>query len=166
MDRRQAFLHEARSRIEACQNRTDVLQWVCEELQDRFPGFDWVGFYIASEADRHLLLGPFAGTPTEHTRIPYGRGICGQVAVSGQTHIAPDVAAEDNYIACSTAVRSEIVVPILAGGTFVAQLDIDSHVPDAFSREDRLFLEKLCVDLGRLFAKVSSEFPSGNEPDQ
>jgi GAF domain-containing protein len=96
-----------------------------------------------------LHLGPYAGDETEHTKIPYGKGICGQVAESHETFMVPDVRAQDNYIACSMKVKSEIVVPIMKAGKFVAQLDIDSHTANAFTDEDRAFLEAVC--LAKLF---------------
>jgi len=129
----------------------DKLAEVCRRLQAGCDRFDWVGFYVADDASQLLRLGPFAGEPTQHTRIPYGRGICGQVAESGQTYVARDVREEANYIACSLRVRSEIVVPILYQGRFVAQLDIDSHTPDAFDAGTLQTLEQLCRILAPLF---------------
>jgi len=129
----------------------EKLSEVCARLYGCSERFDWVGFYFADEKNRVLHLGPFSGEPTAHTSIPYGHGICGQVAVSGKTYVSPDVAAEANYIACSLTVRSEIVVPVLIDGKFVAQLDIDSHTPDAFTEADRRFLEQLCGALAPCF---------------
>lgn len=110
--------------------------------------YTWVGFYFMNDATEMLHLGPYAGKETEHTIIPYGKGICGQVAVSGKTYLADDVNTESNYIACSLDVRSEIVVPIYYGEKLVAQLDIDSNLPHAFNKEDERFLLDLCVILG------------------
>lgn len=106
---------------------------------------------MARPAERVLVLGPFVGEPTEHVRIPYGRGICGQAAESGRTFIVADVTKESNYLACSIAVKSEIVVPILRDGEFVAELDINSHRPKAFSPKDRTMLEKIAALAGGLF---------------
>lgn len=118
---------------------------ICRLIQDSIPGCDWVGFYWKHpEKDRMLLLGDYVGEPTEHTEIPYGRGICGQVAESLKTYVSDDVTLESNYIACSLTVRSEIVVPILKDGGFYGQLDIDSHTQAAFTPKHRKFCEDLC----------------------
>lgn len=119
---------------------------VCRLLAEGVPHYHWVGFYVVPRgADRVLALGPYVGAPTEHTRIPFGRGICGQVAEREETLVVPDVSAEANYLACSLEVRSEIVVPIFAAGRFVAQLDIDSHERDPFGEADRWLLEAVCA---------------------
>jgi GAF domain-containing protein len=132
-------------------NRDDALGAICHLLKQSIRYYDWVGIYIAEPKRKLLHLGPYAGAETEHTKIPYGKGICGQVAESHETFTVPDVRAQDNYIACSMKVKSEIVVPIMKAGKFVAQLDIDSHTANAFSDEDRAFLEALCGEMARLF---------------
>jgi GAF domain-containing protein len=120
------------------------LQQLCELLRAEVPYYDWVGFYFRNGEKEELVLGPYAGDPTDHTVIPFGKGICGQVALSNQNFVVPDVAAQDNYIACSIHVKAEIVVPIFVGGRNIGQIDIDSHTPDPFSPEDETFLEWVC----------------------
>ena len=118
---------------------------VCELLADEVPTFNWVGFYmVAEDAENELVLGPFVGASTDHTRIPFGKGICGQVAVSHETFVSQDVHAEDNYLSCSISVQSEIVVPIMKGDEFVAQLDIDSHTKNSITEEQTEALEEIC----------------------
>ena len=117
------------------------LTQVCELLQERIAYYDWVGFYFANHATRTLHLKAFAGEPTDHTEIPFGKGICGQVAESNANFVVPDVKAQDNYIACSIYVKAEIVVPLFKDGKNIGQIDIDSHTPDPFSSEDETFLE-------------------------
>ena len=132
-----------------------ALQIVCELLKEEVPHYDWVGFYLTDpNAERELVLGPFSGAPTEHVRIPFGHGICGQAAERKQTFIVPDVAAETNYLSCSPHVKSEIVLPILKAGEVMGELDIDSHTIDAFSEEDRAFLLKVCYAVSRLLYRV------------
>ena len=114
---------------------------ICELLKERVAHYDWVGFYFKNGQKQELKLGPYAGTPTDHTIIPFGKGICGQVALSNQNFVVPDVSAQDNYIACSISVRSEIVVPLFVNGENIGQIDIDSETPDPFSEEDERFLE-------------------------
>jgi len=108
-------------------SRDTKLLAICRFLNDKFIGFDWVGFYFSDNLKKALILGPFIGDPTEHRNIPFGRGVCGRAAVSGTTVNVADVTAESNYLACSLEVRSEIVIPIFKSGQFVAELDIDSH---------------------------------------
>lgn len=136
----------------AGQTRAAILQKICLRLHEEREGYDWVGFYLADGERPELVLGPYVGAPTEHTRIPFGRGICGQVASSCETMVVPDVAATANYLACSMDVKSEIVVPILVAGHFVAQIDIDSHGPNRFSHQDRVLLETLATALAPYFA--------------
>lgn len=114
---------------------------VCELLSDKVSYYNWVGFYFKNGDKEELKLGPYVGEPTDHTIIPFGKGICGQVAVSNQNFVVPDVQAQDNYIACSINVKAEIVVPLFVNGENVGQIDIDSNTPDPFSVEDERFLE-------------------------
>ncbi len=119
------------------------LQLVCSLLHREVSYYDWFGFYIAVPQERLLVLGPYEGASTEHLRIPYGRGICGQAAERLETFLADDVGSQDNYLACSVHVKSEIVVPVFRDGQFIAEIDIDSHTPRAFTKEDVSFLEAL-----------------------
>lgn len=119
----------------------EKLTQICELLQGNLPAYDWVGFYFADHETRTLHLKAFAGEPTDHTVIPFGKGICGQVAESNQNFVVPDVKAQDNYIACSIYVKAEIVVPLFKDGKNIGQIDIDSHTPDPFTVEDERFLE-------------------------
>lgn len=126
------------------------LEGICALLQSRIPYYDWVGFYFRDGDLEELKLGPYAGEPTEHTRIPFGKGICGQVAVSNRNFVVPDVTAQDNYIACSLNVRAEIVIPIFVQGENIGQIDIDSHTPDPFSERDEAFLEFVCREVAEI----------------
>lgn len=114
---------------------------VCQLLKDSITYYNWVGFYFKNGDKDELKLGPYVGAPTDHTIIPFGKGICGQVAVSNENFVVPDVAAQDNYIACSITVKSEIVVPLFKDGKNIGQIDIDSNTPDPFTEEDERFLE-------------------------
>lgn len=117
------------------------LQEICKLLKENIAHYDWVGFYFRNGTKEELKLGPYEGAPTDHTIIPFGKGICGQVAVSNQNFVVPDVQAQDNYIACSITVKSEIVVPLFVNGENIGQIDIDSNTPDPFTEEDERFLE-------------------------
>jgi L-methionine (R)-S-oxide reductase len=131
--------------------RDEKLKAICRLLSDRVPNYDWVGFYIADLDQRVLNLGPYVGEPTEHVRIPFGRGICGQVADKEEPLIVQDVSGETNYLSCNSEVKSEIVVPVMKDSRSVAQIDIDSHTRAAFSRRDGEFLADVCSAVSQLF---------------
>jgi GAF domain-containing protein len=108
-------------------------------LQRARPRYNWVGVYLLEGEE--LVLGPFVGKPTPHTRIPLNKGICGAAASSGKTLIVDDVQADPRYLACSLETRSEIVVPLVRAGRVLGEIDIDSDAPAAFTEEDRKLLE-------------------------
>ncbi|MGA1847870.1 MAG: GAF domain-containing protein [Thermoplasmatota archaeon] len=123
----------------------DPLSEVCRTLRDSVDHYDWVGFYLVDpEKERELILGPYAGEPTEHTNIEFGQGICGQAAQTGKLFLIQDVSREANYLSCSPEVRSEIVLPIFHEGKLVGELDIDSHRFEPFSDLDTELLEGIC----------------------
>ncbi len=126
------------------------LQQVCVLLKKSISYYDWVGFYFRNGEKEELILGPYAGEPTDHTIIPFGKGICGQVAVSNKNFVVPDVSAQDNYIACSLTVRSEIVVPLFINGENIGQIDIDSNTPDPFTVKDERFLELVNAEVAKI----------------
>lgn len=125
-------------------NSENLLFQICGLLKKEVYHYDWVGFYILDTTKNELVLGPYVGKPTQHTHIAVGKGICGQVAENAQTMIVQDVTQVENYISCGLDVQSEIVVPVIKDGKFVAEIDIDSHSPAPFSSEDELFLREIC----------------------
>jgi L-methionine (R)-S-oxide reductase len=147
MERQELFdtlLERIKAITAIASNREFKLEVVCNLLSRNVPGYDWVGFYLVDQKrKRELVLGPFVGESTEHMRIPFGSGICGQAADTEKTFIVQDVTKEDNYLACSPKVRSEIVIPIFRNGELVGELDIDSHTPSAFSERDDGFLTRV-----------------------
>lgn len=132
---------------ESVENR---LHNTCELLQNSISYYDWVGFYFRNGDKEELKLGPYVGEPTDHTIIPFGKGICGQVALSNENFVVPDVSAQDNYIACSIHVKAEIVVPIFVNGENVGQIDIDSETADPFTEKDERFLEFVCTQVSQI----------------
>ena len=132
---------------ETVENR--LLQ-ICELLDSNINYYNWVGFYFRNGNKEELKLGPYVGAPTDHTIIPFGKGICGQVALSNQNFVVPDVAAQDNYIACSITVKAEIVIPIFVNGENIGQIDIDSNTPDPFTEADERFLEFVCEKVSEI----------------
>lgn len=112
-------------------------------------GFFWVGFYLVKEDQ--LVLGPFQG-PVACTRIAKGKGVCGTSWAKAETVLVPDVDQFPGHIACASASRSEIVVPVKApDGTVLAVLDVDSDKLDDFSDTDAQYLEALCSQAAALF---------------
>lgn len=133
------------------QSRDEKLLQLCQFLSDSVSHYNWVGFYFANHENKTLHLGPYVGAPTDHTVIPFGKGICGQVAESNANFVVPDVSEQTNYIACSFTVKSEIVVPLFVKGVNIGQIDIDSHVIDPFTKDDERFLEFVNEEVAKLF---------------
>lgn len=131
-------------------NTEEKLEKVCHLLDQEISYFNWTGFYFKNGDKDELILGPYVGAPTDHTIIPYGKGICGQVAVSNETFVVPDVNEESNYLSCSIDTKAEIVVPIFKDGKNVGQIDIDSHTVNPFTNEDRELLEWLCNEVSKI----------------
>jgi L-methionine (R)-S-oxide reductase len=131
-------------------NTEEKLQKVCYLLDQEISYFNWTGFYFKNGDKNELKLGPYVGAETDHTIIPYGKGICGQVAVSNETFVVPDVHLQDNYLSCSIDTKAEIVVPIFKNGENIGQIDIDSHTLDPFTKEDLELLEWLCNEVSKI----------------
>ena len=129
---------------------TEKQQAICDFLQSEISYYDWVGFYFKNGEKEELKIGPYAGATTDHTIIPFGKGICGQVAVSNKNFVVADVSSQDNYIACSLSVKSEIVIPLFVNNVNIGQLDIDSNTIDPFTHEDERFLEFVCESVASI----------------
>jgi L-methionine (R)-S-oxide reductase len=128
----------------------ELMEGVVRLLREERPYYSWAGFYLMEGADT-LVLGPYHGKPSPHTRIPLHQGICGAAASTGESLIIDDVNADPRYLACSLETRSEIVVPIKREGKVLGEIDIDSDRPSAFSDEDRRLLEEVAaIVAGRL----------------
>jgi len=132
-------------------DRYSLMLSISQLLKSEISHYDWVGFYLLDSQNNQLVLGPYTGATTDHTHIPVGKGICGQVAASKKTMVVQDVTEQDNYLACSMDVQSEIVVPILKNGQFVAEIDIDSHAYAPFTTKDEQFLSAIAEKLSELF---------------
>ena len=112
------------------------------------PRFFWTGFYVVDpDKPQELVVGPYQGT-LGCLRIPFGRGVCGAAAQSGETQLVRDVEAFPGHIACDSRSKSEIVVPVFdAKGALAAVLDVDSAELDAFDADDQAGLEAICKTL-------------------
>jgi GAF domain-containing protein len=126
---------------------TAALDRAVSMLKERVPDYTWVGVYLL-EGDE-LVLGPYRGKPSPHTRIPLGRGICGAAAAEKATIVVDDVNADPRYLACSIETKSEIVVPIMDGNRVLGEIDIDSDRAGAFGEADRQLLEAVASRLAR-----------------
>ena len=144
-------LNDLRRLLEKQPDPTSAMEAAVQTLKDRIPDYNWVGIYLL-EGDE-LVLGPFRGKPSPHTRIPLGRGICGAAATEKTTIIVDDVNADVRYLACSIETKSEIVVPIMDGETVLGEIDIDSDRLAAFTGDDREFLEHVAAVIAQ---KVSA----------
>ena len=138
MDREQ-LLTALRSAIAAAPNAESAMTKTVRLLKDAIPYYTWVGIYVMD--GRELVLGPFLGKPSPHTRIPLGSGICGAAATERATIVVDDVNADARYLACSIETQSEIVVPIMRGSDVLGEIDIDSDRRAAFNQQDRALLE-------------------------
>ena len=132
-------------------SRSEKLQKICDFLESQISYYDWVGFYFKNGDKEELKLAEFTGEPTEHTIIPFGKGICGQVAVSNENFVVQDVSEQDNYISCGWKVKSEIVIPIFVNGENIGQIDIDSHTVNPFTKDDEELLEFVCEKVATIY---------------
>jgi len=145
------LLEDIESFLSSGVTRHEVLLLTSKLLKENVFHYDWVGFYLPDAQKSTLVLEAYFGKPTVHTIIQVGKGVCGQVAENKTLKIVQDVSLEGNYIACSLEVQSEIVVPLLKDGEFVAEIDIDSHSPAPFTKDDERFLTSVCQKLSVLF---------------
>ena len=136
-----------------------LMTMVVERLQELLKHYNWVGFYLLDEgengAEPMLVLGPYVGAETPHKRIPLDQGICGAAVTSAQTVVVDDVNSDPRYLACSIETSSEIVAPVFVNGKVVGELDIDSHVPAAFTDDDRQLVEHCARLVGRYLEAAS-----------
>lgn len=141
-----------------------LMERICKKLNERMLKYNWVGFYMidAYEPDV-LVLGPFMGSMTPHTRIRLNQGICGAAASGGTTVVVDDVSKDSRYLACTIETKSEIVVPIFVRSKVVGELDIDSHFLSAFGPEDRELTEHCAKVLGSFLETHEQEARAPHE---
>ena len=130
--------------LAAIANPTEAMTTAVAILKE-IPHYTWAGIYLVEGGE--LVLGPYLGKPSPHTRIPLGRGICGAAATARATIVVDDVHGDPRYLACSIETKSEIVVPIMRGGVVLGEIDIDSDRPAAFGEDDRQMLERVAAVL-------------------
>jgi len=145
----EAILSQVRDFTTKAESSEALQEFTVKLVAEKLSHYNWVGFYMLDPDDSQVLvLGPFRGAATPHVRIPVTQGICGAAVAQERTVAVDDVASDSRYLACSLETRSEIVVPIRAGGRVVGEIDIDSHAQAAFGTEDRSFLEECAAVIG------------------
>ncbi|HEX6773250.1 MAG TPA: GAF domain-containing protein [Acidobacteriaceae bacterium] len=146
---RQELLVEFRRLAQTATSLDSLQNAIVTSISQRLSAYNWTGFYMLDpEEPQMLVLGPFAGAPTPHVRIPVTQGICGAAVASGETVVVDDVSSDPRYLACSIETKSEIVAPIYVHGKVTGEIDIDSHQPAAFGSEDRRFVEETARIVG------------------
>jgi GAF domain-containing protein len=140
---RSGLLTAISSAIAAAPSADSAMKQTVGLLKDGVPDYTWVGIYLLD--GNELVLGPYVGKPSPHTRIPLGRGICGAAAAEKTTIVVDDVNADSRYLACSIETKSEIVVPIMRGNEVLGEIDIDSDRTAAFGPRDRELLEPIAA---------------------
>ena len=136
------LLEQARGLMHGERDRVANAANLSARVFHALPQLNWVGFYFYDGAE--LVVGPFQGLPA-CIRIPLDKGVCGAAASSRQTQRVADVHAFPGHIACDSASRSELVVPLLDGDRLVGVFDLDSPVPDRFDADDQRGLEAIAA---------------------
>jgi L-methionine (R)-S-oxide reductase len=123
-------------------NGSALMERISQRLHKEMTRYNWVGFYLVDPTDANVLLvGPFVGSFTPNARIPLNVGLCGAAASTGQSVVVPDVTKDSRYLAGSSLVKSEIVVPLFVKKKLVGELDIESYFTDAFPKNEQVFVE-------------------------
>jgi L-methionine (R)-S-oxide reductase len=147
-----AVLASLAERASRTSDRDEIARAAVDGIREALPQASFAGIYWL-EGDV-LVLGPYVGPPTEHARIPVGKGVCGAAVAQDRDQVVDDVSTRPDYLACSPTVRSEIVVLVRRGGRpdgpVVGQIDLDSDARAAFSSDDHAFLRAVSAALGAL----------------
>jgi L-methionine (R)-S-oxide reductase len=146
---------EITAAINAAPNAAVAMNETVRLLKERLSYYTWAGIYLLEGEE--LVLGPYLGKPSPHTRIPLNRGICGAAASEKATIIVDDVNSDPRYLACSIETRSEIVVPIMRGDTVLGEIDVDSDGVAAFGDRDRQLLERVANALAQKIHAVHGQ---------
>jgi L-methionine (R)-S-oxide reductase len=134
---------------------TALMEFIAQRLHEKMTRYNWVGFYLIDPGDsNYLIVGPFAGSFTPNVRIPLHSGLCGAAASTGKVIVVQDVTKDPRYLAGSTLVKSEIVVPIFAKKKLVAEFDVESYFTDTFSKSDQTFVEACSALVGEYLEKA------------
>ncbi len=124
-----------------------LLRYAVRTIERSDDRYSWVGVYLVNDAEQELWLHNYVGEPTEHAKIPVGTGVCGRAVEQKQNLNIPDVSVEEDYLACSLDVESELVVLIRAGDEIFGQIDLDSEEKAAFKEEDEVAVQMVADKL-------------------
>ena len=148
------LLKEFRDFASSAPTAEAVMTRIVQRLHETMTRYNWVGFYLVDPADPGILLvGPFAGSFTPNARIPLNTGLCGAAATAGEVVVVDDVSKDARYLAGSSMVISEIVVPIFVKNKLAAELDIESYFPGTFTRPEQNFVEACAAVVGKCLGK-------------
>jgi L-methionine (R)-S-oxide reductase len=132
-----------------------LMERVAQRLHEKMTRYNWAGFYLVDPADAsYLIVGPYAGSFTPNVRIPLNTGLCGAAASNGEVVIVHDVSADPRYLAGSSLVKSEIVVPIYANKQLAGELDIESYFTGTFNKMEQEFVECCAGVVGKYIGKA------------
>jgi GAF domain-containing protein len=130
------------------------MEQMAKRLHEKMTRYNWTGFYLVDPADPgYLIVGPYAGSFTPNARIPLDTGLCGAAATTGKVIVVQDVSSDPRYLAGSSLVKSEIVVPIFVNTKLAAELDIESYFANTFTQPEQQFVESCASVLATYLAK-------------
>lgn len=142
MPAQRELLQELQNYGQAAPTAQSLMEQIAKRLHEKMTRYNWVGFYLVDPADSgYLIVGPFTGSFTPNARIPLNTGLCGAAATTGRVVIVQDVARDPRYLAGSSMVKSEIVVPIYVNKKLAAELDIESYFAGTFTKLEQEFIE-------------------------
>jgi L-methionine (R)-S-oxide reductase len=148
------LLQEFRGYATTAPNVQSVMERIAKRLHEKMPRYNWAGFYLIDPTDPNfLIVGPFAGSFTPNKRIRFTVGLCGLAATSKRVVVVQDVSKDPRYLAGSSMVKSEIVVPIFVGKTLAAELDIESYFSDTFTKPEQEFVEACGAVIAKYLGK-------------
>jgi L-methionine (R)-S-oxide reductase len=148
------LLKELQSFARTAPTAEAVMGRVAKRLHEKLTRYNWVGFYVVDPADAgYLIVGPYAGSFTPNVRIPLNTGLCGAAASGKQVVVVQDVSKDPRYLAGSSLVKSEIVVPIFVNKKLAGELDIESYFADSFPKSECEFVEACAGILASYLAK-------------
>jgi L-methionine (R)-S-oxide reductase len=131
-----------------------LMERMVARLHEKMTRYNWVGFYLVDPADAgYLIVGPYAGSFTPNARIPLTTGLCGAAASTGKVVVVQDVSADPRYLAGSSLVKSEMVVPISVNKKLAGELDVESYFADTFPKSEQEFVEACAAVIATYLAK-------------
>lgn len=131
-----------------------LMEHISQQLHGKMTRYNWVGFYLVDPTDNGILLvGPFVGSFTPNARIPLNKGLCGAAASTGKVVVVHDVSKDPRYLAGSTMVKCEIVVPIFLKKQLAAELDVESYFAGTFTPQEQTFVESCAEIVGKYLGR-------------